>query len=102
MFHILDSLPNNSSAATEGKRLQKILLKHVQGKKYLEGRIPTNLAQAICHLYVYQFFIHLMKQVPLQGNTKDCGCFAIHFARTFFLSPDSAIAMMKVILFDCF
>ena len=51
-------------------------------------------------LIKFQFFIHLMKQVPLQENSKDCGCFAIYFAKKFLLGPDSTIDLIKVILID--
>jgi len=50
VFHILDSLPNNSFKAVEGKRLQNILLKHFKDEKFMDGRITTNLAQVISHL----------------------------------------------------
>jgi len=47
VFHILDSLRNNSSAAREGIQLQTILLKHFESATFLEGRVTTNFAQAM-------------------------------------------------------
>jgi hypothetical protein len=57
VFHILDSLRDNSWPATEGKQLQTILLKHFDGTAFMEGRIATNFAQVIS--YIYTSLLHL-------------------------------------------
>jgi hypothetical protein len=59
---------------------------------------PIMLRQFL--IFIYLFFIHVPKQVPIQANLKDCGCFTVYFAKKFFLSPDSTVALIKVILFD--
>jgi hypothetical protein len=43
----LDSLQDDLVEKKEGNRLQKILLKHFEDAAFVEGRITTNLAQAI-------------------------------------------------------
>jgi hypothetical protein len=43
----LDSLHDVLVHKKEGNRLQKILLKHFEDAAFVEGRIATNLAQAI-------------------------------------------------------
>jgi hypothetical protein len=95
----LDSIQNHSSGKTEGERIQRLLLKHHNGKTFREDRVSVNLAKASSQ-FMYLFFIHEMKQVPLQANSKDCGCFTIYFAKKFFSSPDSTMALIKVILLD--
>jgi hypothetical protein len=56
VFHILDSLRNNSSGEKEEETLQRIILKHFEGESYQKGRITTNIAEAIClFLLSYSF-----------------------------------------------
>jgi hypothetical protein len=57
-FHILDSLRNNSSGKKEEETLQKLLLKHFEGKSYENGRITTNIAEAI-FIYLLIIFIFM-------------------------------------------
>jgi hypothetical protein len=47
VFHILDSLPNNSIGKREANQLQRILLNHFEGETFKEGRISTNVAKVI-------------------------------------------------------
>jgi hypothetical protein len=43
VLHILDSLQHYPPSTREADELQKILLKHFEGKKFKSGRISTNL-----------------------------------------------------------
>lgn len=96
VFHILDSLPEDSLAVKEAKQLQIILLKHYQGATFKEGRITTNIAQVISFI-LHHLLIYSLAQVPHQLNNKDCGCFTIYFAKKFLTHPDATIALLKVI-----
>lgn len=42
------------------------------------------------------FSVNWISQVPRQANSNDCGCFVIHFARTFLLDPNSTMELIKV------
>ena len=53
VFHILDSLQDDVVLIKEGKRLQNILLKHFEDATFLEGRIMTNVTQAIFIISTY-------------------------------------------------
>jgi hypothetical protein len=98
VFHILDSLPNNSLGIKEGRQLQTIMLNHFGGEAFKEGRIRTNVAKAIhVSFHFHHPSANPIAQVPHQLNSKDCGCFAIYFARKFFSNPDATMALIKVI-----
>jgi hypothetical protein len=94
-FHILDSLRNNSSGKKEEETLQKLLLKHFEGKSYEKGRITTNIAEAI-FFFIHHFHFHQLKQVPCQENLKDCACFTIFFGKKFLSNPDATMGLLKV------
>ena len=53
VFHIFYSLQDDVVPIKEGKRLQNILLKHFEVATFLEGRITTNVAQAIFIISTY-------------------------------------------------
>jgi len=37
--------------------------------------------------------------VPLQQNSKDCGCYVIYFAKKFLSDPESTFSLIKVVCF---
>ena len=61
-----------------------------------------SLRHDFSYLFNWSSFINHIKQVPLQGNSKDCACFTIYFGKKFFLNPDSTMALVKVYLNDPF
>lgn len=55
VFHILDSLPNNTLGKREASQLQKIILKHFEGAAFKEGRIMINVAQVSFNIFLFTF-----------------------------------------------
>ena len=99
VLHILDSLPTSSPATIEAQQLQAIFLKHFENAVFQEGRVATNVAQ-VFHLGSFiNFDWSSYTQVPHQGNGKDCGCFAIYFARKFLQDPVTTLRIIKVCFF---
>ena len=47
IFHILDSLPDNSTGVKETNQLQRIFLNHFEGAAFKRHHITTNIAQVI-------------------------------------------------------
>jgi hypothetical protein len=98
VLHILDSLRKNSEAKFESDQLEKILLRYFKGKKILGGRVPARVPQVVDFFSVFLFHssIHPVLQVPQQPNSKDCACYTIYFAKTFFNNPAAAMNLIKV------
>jgi Ulp1 family protease len=97
ILHILDSLPNEPLAMQAGKQLQNILLQYFEDVTFQDRRITVHAAQVIPLISLLFFNLFNAIQVPLQPNTKDCGCFMIYFAKKFFENPDITMAIMKVV-----
>jgi hypothetical protein len=55
VLHILDSLRDHLPVLKDGKALQNILLKYFEDESFKEGRIATNVAQAIALLSLLSF-----------------------------------------------
>lgn len=88
IFHILDSMPNNSRARSEVKQLQNILLKHFEGVFFKEGRIAAHLAQ-VKKFYFYFCAVHeFMKWLRCPAKLIPTTVAAIWFIlpRSFFLT----------------
>ena len=95
VLYILDSFRIDSLANEEGRQLQTILLQHFEGESFKEGRISTNVAKVILFFLSNNHYL-IDFQVPIQHNTKDCGCFLIYFARKFFQNPGTTLELIKV------
>lgn len=80
-----------------GKQLQNILLQYFEDVTFQDRRITVHAAQVIPLISLLFFNLFNAIQVPLQPNTKDCGCFMIYFAKKFFENPDITMAIMKVV-----
>lgn len=102
IFHILDSLydvSSNSPPGREADKLQKILLRYFEDEVFVDGRIAMNSALVnylILYIYSHLLIIHPSTQVPVQANSKDCGCFTIFYAQKFFKDPEATMSLIKV------
>ena len=78
------------------------MLRLFENEPFRKGWIAQNMAQVFLFFFqnilIYQES-NVMIQVPLQPNSKDCGCFAVYFAKKFFENPDSTLTLIKVCLF---
>lgn len=93
-FHILDSLRNNTSGKKEEETLQKLLLKHFEGKSYEKGRITTNIAEAI-FFYLFIIFIFINWSRSLGKKT-----WKIAPASLFFLEKSFFQTLIRLRLFS--
>jgi hypothetical protein len=53
VFHILDSLSENSFARKEASQLQNIMLQHFEGEHFVPGRIAVNVPKVIPRFFLY-------------------------------------------------
>jgi hypothetical protein len=84
------------AASEETARLQKIFEQHYDGKPFKQGWLMSNVPKVSTMFPSLLLSIHPRRQVPLQSNSNDCGCFTMYFGKKFFQSPDSTLASLKV------
>jgi hypothetical protein len=102
VFHILDSLYDISSNSQPGRgaeKLQKIPLRYFEDEIFVEGCVATNSALVnSLNLYICSHLLitHPSTQVPVQANSKDCGCFTIYYAQKIFKDPEATMSLIKV------
>ena len=79
------------------KVASKLTSETLQQHKFFTGSYYHSLCSGKRPYIYVTFVVHQMKQVPIQSNLKDCGCFTIFFGKKFLLDPESTMGLIKVI-----